>query len=157
MGNSMIEGVLLTPLRVVANPKGDIYHAIKASAPGYQGFGEAYFSTVTQGITKGWKRHNRLALNLVVPVGEIEFTLYDGRTESSTQGQFFVVNLGIDLNYQRLTVPPGIWVAFQGGSEFNLLMNLIAEEHDPSEADNIPLEDIPYPSAKLIEHSWCQK
>lgn len=149
----MIEGVLLTPLKVVANPKGDIYHAIKASAPGYQGFGEVYFSTVAQGITKGWKRHNRLALNLVVPFGEIEFALYDGRTESATQGEFFVVSLGIDLNYQRLTVPPGIWVAFRGNREFNLLMNMTAQEHDPAEADNIPLEDIPYPPAKRIENT----
>lgn len=148
MGGNMIEGVLLTPLKVVANPKGDIYHAIKASAPGYQGCGEVYFSTVTKGTTKGWKRHNRLALNLVVPVGEIEFALYDGRTKSSTEGELFVINLGIDLNYQRLTVPPGIWVAFRGEREFNLLMNVIAEEHDPTEADNIPLEKIPYPRAK---------
>lgn len=148
----MIDGVMLTPLKVVANPKGDIYHAIKASAPGYQGFGEAYFSTVSQGVTKGWKRHNRLALNLVVPVGEIEFALHDDRIKSSTQNQYFVVKLGIDMNYQRLTVPPGIWVAFRGEHEFNLLMNIIAEEHDFSEADNIPLDDISYPLVKRLEN-----
>lgn len=153
----MIEGVLLTPLKVVANPKGDIYHAIKASAPGYQGFGEVYFSTVTKGVTKGWKRHNRLALNLVAPVGEIEITLHDGRPGSATFREFFVVSIGIDLNYQRLTVPPGIWVAFRGNGEFNILMNIIAEEHDPSEADNIPLEDITYPAPEPAENNHNRK
>lgn len=148
----MIDGVLLTPLKVVPHPKGNIYHAIKAGSPGYQGFGEAYFSTVAKGIIKGWKRHNRFTLNIVVPVGEIEFSLHDDRFQSISRGSFFVVSLGIDKNYQRLTVPPGIWVAFRGVSEFNLLMNVIAEEHDPLEAENIPLENIPYSFSTAMQN-----
>ena len=140
----MIQDVLLTPLKIVHHPKGDIYHAMKASSPGYQGFGEAYFSTIKKGAIKGWKRHNRLSLNLVVPLGQIEFILYDGRNESTTHKKFYSVTLGIVENYQRLTTPPGIWVAFQGKSEINLLMNILIEEHDPNEADNIELEVIPY-------------
>lgn len=140
----MIDGVFLTPLKVVHHPKGNIYHAMKASSPGYQGFGEAYFSTITKGAIKGWKRHNRLSLNLVVPVGEIEFVLHDDRVHGSSCGAFYDVILGIDKNYQRLTVPPGIWVAFRGLADTNLLMNILVEEHDPDEADNLALEDITY-------------
>lgn len=140
----MIEGLLLTPLQVVSNPKGDIYHALKASAPGYQGFGEAYFSTVARGLTKGWKRHNRNTLNLVVPVGEIRFIVHDDRLGSSTYGQFADVCLSLLSNYARLTVPPGLWMAFQGIGEFNLLLNIIDYEHDPAEADNKDLSEIAF-------------
>lgn len=146
----MIEGLKLTPLRVVSNPKGDIYHALKACSPGYQGFGEAYFSTVIQGLTKGWKRHNRFALNLVVPVGEIRFIVYDDRSGSTTCGQFADLCLGMAANYARLTVPPGLWMAFQGIGEFNLLLNIIAAEHDPAEADNKDLADIAYPGLNAV-------
>jgi dTDP-4-dehydrorhamnose 3,5-epimerase len=141
-GDDVIEGLLLTPLPVISNPKGNIYHALKVSAPGYQGFGEAYFSTVIHGVTKGWKRHKRYTLNLVVPVGDIRFVVYDDRLGSSTCGQFFETCLGIDSNYARLTVPPGLWLAFQGLGKFNLLLNVIAAEHDPSEAENKDLCEI---------------
>ena len=140
----MLDGILLTPLKVIHHPKGNIYHALKANSPGYQGFGEAYFSTITKFNIKGWKRHNHMFINLVVPIGEIEFVLYDDRESSSSFGRFYLVSLGININYQRLSVPPGIWVAFRGHSEINLLINFQAEEHDPFEADNLPLEDIPY-------------
>jgi dTDP-4-dehydrorhamnose 3,5-epimerase len=141
----MIEGLLLTPLQVVSNPKGDIYHALKASAPGYQGFAEAYFSTIMPGLIKGWKRHNRNTLNLVVPVGEIRFIVYDDRSGSTTCGQFADVYLGLFNDYTRLTVPPGLWMAFQGVGKFNLLLNIIDHEHDPAEADNKDLSAIAYP------------
>lgn len=140
-----IDGVLLTPLRRVEHPKGDIYHAMKASAPGYAGFGEAYFSTIRGGLVKGWKRHNRLALNLVVPVGRIQFVVHDSREASPTRGAFGSALLGPSGSYARLTVPAGLWVAFRGLDDWNLLLNIIAEEHNPAEADNIELDSIPYP------------
>lgn len=141
----MIAGVLLTPLRVVDNPKGNIYHGIKASSPGYTGFGEAYFSAVNTGCVKGWKRHNKLTLNIVVPVGGIRFTLFDDRTDSESCGDYLNVCLGPDQNYSRLTVPPGIWLAFMGLGKYNLLMNIISKEHNPTESDILPLEAITYP------------
>jgi dTDP-4-dehydrorhamnose 3,5-epimerase len=139
----MIDGLLVTPLKRVEHPKGDIYHAMKASSPGYAGFGEAYFSTIGHGVIKGWKRHNRLTLNLVVPVGGIRFVIYDDRASSPSCGEFYELNVG-PANYHRLTVPPGVWVAFQGMHSWNMLMNIIAAEHDPGESDDIQLDQIPY-------------
>lgn len=143
MGSVMVDGVLLTPLNKVSHPKGDIYHALKASSPGYAGFGEAYFSTVGKDLTKGWKRHNRLALNIVVPVGAIRFVIHDARAASPSFGQTMDIVIG-DENYARLTIPPGVWVAFRGVRDWNLLLNIIAEEHDPAEADNVPLENFSF-------------
>ncbi len=140
----MIAGVMLTPLKRVAHPKGDILHAVRADGPGFAGFGEAYFSHIAQHAIKGWKRHNRLNLNIVVPVGQIRFVLVDQRSGSVTEGQVQQVSIGAD-HYARLTVPAGLWVAFQGEAPFNLLLNVIAEPHDPAESDNIDLDAIAFP------------
>ena len=133
-----MDEIVLTPLKQIFNPKGDIFHAMKKSDNGYDGFGEAYFSTVNQGDIKGWKKHTTMTLNLVVPVGAIEFVVYNENTK-----EFFSTILSKD-NYQRLTVPPGFWMAFRGIEEYNMLLNLASIEHDPKEAINKELNEIQY-------------
>jgi dTDP-4-dehydrorhamnose 3,5-epimerase len=125
----------VTPLKRIVHPKGDVFHAMKASDPGFAGFGEAYFTTVYPGDTKGWKAHTRMHMNLVVPVGTVRFYLHDEQNGTTT-----VYEIG-EHNYVRLTVPPGIWMAFSGvGDGLNLVLNLASIEHDPAEATNVPLE-----------------
>lgn len=144
MGTVDMPGVLLTPLKSIFHPKGDVFHAMKASDPGFSGFGEAYFSTIRPGDVKGWKKHRRMTLNLVVPVGEIWFVLHDDRAGSTSAGSFFDVSLS-SSNYQRLTVPPGVWMGFKGvGTVLSLLLNLANLEHDPAESENVPLDHIPF-------------
>ena len=130
--------MILTPLKRILHPKGDIFHAMKKSDDGYKGFGEAYFSTIYKDDIKGWKKHSKMTLNLIVPVGKIEFTIYD-----EGKKKFFSVELSQN-NYQRLTVKPGLWVAFRGIGESGLLLNLASIEHDPKEAVNIGLGEIQY-------------
>lgn len=144
MDSNLIDGVLVTPQKRILNPKGDILHAMKRSGAGYAGFGEAYFSTVHPGVIKGWKRHRSATLNLVVPVGVVRFVIYDDRQKSASVGQFLDVTLG-EENHARLTVSPGLWVAFTGMKEgLNMLLNISNEEHDPAEADNIDLDAISF-------------
>ena len=142
--DKIIEGVILTPLKQIVNPKGDLYHAMKQSDNGYKSFGEAYFSTVTKDEIKGWKKHTVMVLNLIVPIGAVEFIIYDDRIDSSTKNQFFSLILSQE-NYQRLTVPAGVWMAFRGiGENLNMLLNIASIEHDPSEAITKQLTDINY-------------
>ena len=139
-----MDGITLSPLKQIENPKGDIYHALKKSDDSYSEFGEAYFTTVNNNDIKGWKKHTQMVLNLIVPVGEIEFVIYDDREHSLTKGDFFSVKLS-QMNYQRLTVASGLWVAFKGCSEtLNLLLNIASIEHDPSESMGRELKDISY-------------
>ena len=142
--DKIIEGVILTPLKQIVNPKGDLYHAMKQSDNGYKSFGEAYFSTVTKDEIKGWKKHTVMVLNLIVPIGAVEFIIYDDRIDSSTKNQFFSLILSQE-NYQRLTVHAGVWMAFKGiGEDLNMLLNIASIEHDPSEAITKQLTDINY-------------
>lgn len=130
-----VEGVLLTPLKKIHHPKGDVFHGMKKSDPGFSGFGEAYFSTINFEDTKPWKKHLEMTLNFVVPIGEIRFVIFDDREDSSTKNNFFDVTLG-EKDYQRITIPPGVWVAFSGvGSKYNLLLNLANLEHNPAEVE----------------------
>ena len=133
-----MDEITLTPLKKIYNTKGDIYHAIKKSDDGFNGFGEAYFSTIHKNEVKGWKKHTKMSLNLIVPMGEIKFVIYNKRTK-----EFFSAILS-QGNYQRLTVRPGVWVAFKGLDEKNMLLNIASIEHDPNEAINIELSEIKY-------------
>ena len=140
----VIEGVLVSPLKIIMHPKGEILHGIKTESYGYDGFGEAYFSSIKKGEIKGWKKHLKMTLNLIVPVGEIRFVVYDDRENSPTKNEFFQTKLSKN-NYCRLTIIPGLWVGFQGLSDgTNLLLNIANIEHDPDESRNLPLEKIKY-------------
>ena len=132
------QGVRLTPLRIVPTPGGPVYHGIKASDSGYAGFGEAYFTTVEQGAIKAWRMHHRMLSNLIVPAGSVRLRIIDDRDDSATRGRDLDIVLG-PQNYQRLTVPPGLWLGFQGvGSGLNLMLNLASIAHDPSESETLP-------------------
>jgi dTDP-4-dehydrorhamnose 3,5-epimerase len=115
---------------------------MKSSDAGFAGFGEAYFSTVMHRHVKGWKRHNRMTLNFVVPRGDIQVSVRD---ESSGLRRDFRLGEGRTETYGRLTIPPGLWVAFGGiGEGANLLLNLASLLHDPTEADNRPIDTFPW-------------
>ena len=133
-----MDGVILTPLKQINNLKGDIYHAMKKSDDGFDGFGEAYFSTIYKDAIKGWKKHTQMTLNLVVPLGEIKFVVYDENIK-----EFFSVKLSKN-NYQRLTIQAGLWTAFIGMEKSNILLNLASIEHNPNEAINMELDAVKY-------------
>jgi dTDP-4-dehydrorhamnose 3,5-epimerase len=134
-----LDQILVTPLPRIETAGGDVLHALKQTDAGFAGFGEAYFSWIEAGAVKAWKRHTRMTMNLVVPVGTARFVFY-----SEASGDFRVEDIGIE-RYARLTVPPGIWFGFQGLVQpQSLLMNLASIPHDPSEAQRRELNDIPY-------------
>ena len=133
-----MDKVILTPLKQIHNSKGDVFHGMKKSDVGYDGFGEAYFSTVKKGQIKGWKKHTKMTLNIVVISGEIEFVIYDDSTE-----EFKNVKLSLN-NYQRLTVKPGVWMAFKGFENNSILLNIASIEHNPEESENVSIEKINY-------------
>ena len=140
-----IEGVILTPLKKIPFPKGDVLHAIKKGDEGYIGFGEAYFSTINFGEIKGWNRHKEMTLNLIVPMGNVTFIVYDGREKSPSYGNFNKIKLSPNFNYRRLTIPPGLWVTFKGNDKnTNLILNIASITHDPNELEKLDLDKIPY-------------
>jgi len=138
----MIKDVVITNLDVINMPGGNVMHAMKETGTGYAGFGEAYFSQVDKGIIKAWKRHKNMTLNLVVPVGEIKFVLFDDRDASNTRFQEIIISR---KNYCRLTVPPMVWMGFQGlSNDGSMLLNIANIEHDPGEVDRLEIDKMNY-------------
>ena len=109
-------------------------HAMKESDPGFLGFGEAYFSWVALDKVKAWKRHSRMVLNVVVPVGNVRFVFCT--PGSSGLPEYRTETIGVE-DYFRLTVPPGIWFGFQGLiAPQNLVLNIANIQHDPMEVEH---------------------
>jgi dTDP-4-dehydrorhamnose 3,5-epimerase len=119
----------VTSLKRIALTGGDVLHGIKCSDPEFVGFGEAYFSQIEKDAVKAWKRHLRMTLNLVVPVGAVQFVFIDDEGRKREE----VVGLH---RYVRLTVPPGLWFGFRGlAAPYSLLMNIADIAHDPDEIE----------------------
>ncbi|MDC0049927.1 WxcM-like domain-containing protein [Verrucomicrobia bacterium] len=133
-----MDGVILTSLKEISCPKGNIFHVIKERDNDFFGFGEAYFSSVHKDRIKGWKMHKEMILNLVVITGEINFVIHNISTKD-----FFSVTLSRE-NYNRLTIMPGLWIAFKGIKKENILLNIASIEHDPTDSVNMSLDSIEF-------------
>ncbi len=142
----MIDGVLITPLDVIETAGGDVMHAIKKNDNGFVGFGEAYYSNVEFESIKAWKRHKDMTLNLTVPVGKIKFVLFDDRIESDKKFQEVIISID---NYCRLTVPPMIWMGFQGlSSSGSVVLNIADIIHQADESDRKNINELNYDWSK---------
>ena len=130
---SDVNEIVVTKLDRISLDGGDILKVMNKHHHTFNGFGEAYFSLVQNGVIKGVKRHLRMTLNLTVPIGLVEFAFRDenGGNRSETIGE---------SNYCRLTVPNKIWFSFSGlASPFSLVLNIADIDHDPLEVERKPL------------------
>ena len=141
-----MKGISVFPLKQIQLEKGDVWHGMKNSDEGFKGFGEVYFSNVNPGQIKGWKLHTKTTLNLIVIKGEIEFVFFDERVKSESYGKYFkLIASEKGDNYCRITVSPGIWMAFKCKSnDTALLMDIIDQPHSDLEALKKDLNEFTY-------------
>ena len=90
----MIEGVRVSPRRVISDPRGDVLHMLKRTDEEFSEFGEVYFSKIQPGQQKAWRRHREATSQLAVPIGAVHFVLFDDRDESKTKGERSEVVIG---------------------------------------------------------------
>ena len=126
--------IIIKPLKKIQLDDGDVLHALKSSESEFHGFKEAYFSCIKPNKIKAWKRHLRMTMNLIVPVGRVHFNFYDN-------DKMILVNTSIgEENFARITVPPMIWFGFKGLSpKTSYILNISNELHDPLEHERKPL------------------
>ena len=133
----MIDGVIITPLKRIADERGAVMHMLRRDSEMFKEFGEIYFSTVQPSIVKAWRLHKGMTLNYAVPVGQIG---------SPTQGVVQEIEIGENA-YKLITVPPLIWNGFMGlGTTASLIANCATIPHDPNEIERLDMDDaaIPY-------------
>jgi dTDP-4-dehydrorhamnose 3,5-epimerase len=144
-----IDGVTVTPLRRIPDERGAVFHMLREDSPGFERFGEIYFSMVYPGAIKAWHLHREMTLNYAVPVGMIKLVCYDDREGSSTRGNLLELHVG-ELNYALVTIPPFVWNGFKGeGTEPALVANCSTVPHRP---DEIERKD---PFAADIGYDWA--
>ncbi len=130
-------GATFTELRRIETSGGEVMKALHCEEPGFKGLGEAYFSRVNPDSIRAWKRHNEMTVNVVVPVGHVRFVV-------AIDHGFEEFDLGPEHDYGRLTVEPGTWFGFKGGTEGGLVLNLSDIVHRPNEADGRELDEFTY-------------
>ncbi|MGH9276429.1 MAG: dTDP-4-dehydrorhamnose 3,5-epimerase family protein [Acidimicrobiales bacterium] len=149
---SEIEGLTVTPLRRIPDERGAVFHMLREDSPGFERFGEIYFSTVYPGVVKGWHLHREMTLNYAVPIGMIKLVCYDDREGSSTRGNVVETHVG-ELNYALVTIPPMVWNGFKGaGTEAALVANCSTIPHRPDEIERLDPFDNHIPYAWDLRH-----
>ena len=138
MGSVSVKKIKVSPLKRIPLPTGDVLHGLKRTDTGYTGFGEAYFSQIEFDAVKAWKRHTRMTLNLVVPVGIVKFAFVDDQDDR-------FIKVVSPHDFVRLTVPPGIWFGFKGlGKRKNLIVSCSTLKHNKSEILRKKIKEIKY-------------
>ena len=84
----IIQGILFSPVKKIYHENGDLFHIIRNFDEGFNGFGEAYISTIKYNEIKAWKRHIKMTANMVVPHGIVKMIIFDDRPQSTTNGIF---------------------------------------------------------------------
>ena len=147
----MIEGVTISPRRVIPDDRGKVMHHMKATDPEFVAFGESYFSVVYPGVVKGWHLHQRMVLSYAVPQGSIKLVLYDDREGSKTRGQIDELYIG-EGNHCLVKVPTYVWNGFKGvGMQPAVVANCATIPHDPKEIERLD------PHASHIPYDWSLK
>tara|TARA_Y100000739_G_scaffold223933_1_gene227545 strand:- start:696 stop:1121 length:426 start_codon:yes stop_codon:yes gene_type:complete len=126
--------ITIKSLKKIPLEEGDVLHVLKSSEDEFHGFKEAYFSQIKNNKIKAWKRHLKMTMNLVVPIGKVQFNFYDENKNLLNN-----IIIGED-NYSRVTVKPKVWFGFKGLSlDKSYILNISNESHDPSEVEREPL------------------
>ena len=143
---STIDGVLTVPLRRIPDERGTIFHMLRADDPHFVEFGEIYFTSVYEGVVKGWHKHRDMTLNYACVHGRVKVALYDDRAGSPTRGTVQEIFLGPD-EHSLVVIPPEIWTGIKGmTSPFAIVANCATHAHDPERTTRLdPFDnDIPY-------------
>ena len=145
----MIDGVIITPLKKIADERGTVMHMLRKDSPVFKEFGEIYFSTAYPGVIKGWHLHTKMTLNYAVIQGMIKLVLYDDRKDSKTRGELIELFIGDD-NYCLVTIPPGIWNGFKCiGKKTAIVANCSDISHSKDEISRMdPITN------NLIKYNW---
>ena len=147
----MIDGVVVKPLRRIADERGFIMHMLRSDDPEFEKFGEIYFSTIYPNAIKAWHLHKKMTLNYAVVVGMIKLVLYDGREDSSTLGEIQELYIGQE-NYQLVQIPTNVWNGFKAvGNQMAIVANCSTLAHDPEEIVRMS------PFDPFISYDWGMK
>jgi dTDP-4-dehydrorhamnose 3,5-epimerase len=149
----MIEGVVVKPLKVLADERGYLMEILRRDDPFFRQFGQAYVTAVYPGVVKGWHWHQLQTDHFCVVRGMAKVALYDRRSDSPTRGEVNEFFLG-EKNPCLLAIPAGVLHGMKGiGTEPALLLNLTTEPYNHEAPDEYRVP----PHGTDIPYDWARK
>jgi dTDP-4-dehydrorhamnose 3,5-epimerase len=146
-----IEGVAVVALSRIPDERGTIYHMLRRTDPHFIDFGEIYFTSIYEGVIKGWHRHRDMTLNYVCIWGRIKLVMHDDRVASPTRGTTLERFLGPD-DYSLVVIPPGVWTGFKGMADVSIVANCATHPHDPDRTERLDPFDPSIPYDWAVRH-----
>lgn len=129
----MIDGIKITPLKVIKDDRGQVMHMLRKDSPVFSTFGEIYFSTIKLNLIKAWHLHQEATLNYTCVYGKVKLVLYDEREKSKTKGEYQELLLSPD-NHRLITIPKNIWNGFKGiHTSESIIANCLSIPHNEKE------------------------
>ena len=127
----------LIDLAFVKAEGGGVLKIIKKSSPHFQGFGELYFSQISYGAFRGWKKHKEMHSLLFVVQGAVSFHFFN-EDESC-----YTLELTTSIADQKaLMIPPGSNFGFKSTSSDGAVVgNFASIEHRTNEVFRPALEE----------------
>lgn len=129
----MIEGIKITPLKVIKDSRGKVMHMLRNDNNIFSSFGEIYFSTINNNSVKAWHLHKEATLNYTCVFGKVKLVLFDDREQSKTKGTYQELILSPE-NHRLITIPNKIWNGFKGLSkQESIIANCLTLPHNEAE------------------------
>jgi len=123
----------INDLKIFNDERGNVQHGMKYNDKGSFGIEEVYFSTVNYGFYKGWKKHQKMVLNLIVLEGKVLFYL-----ANSEFNEFKEIIISKD-DAKRISIMPNQWLAFTSLIKpCSTIMNIANLTNNKDMTDNIP-------------------
>ncbi len=147
-----IDGVVVTPLKLLPNDRGRLMEVQRRDSPEFPGFGQVYVTQSFAGVVKAWYRHSKQIDQLAAITGLVKLVLYDTRDNSPTHGSVMEIMLG-EMMPRLVLIPPGIWHGFQAvGDSSAFLLHVNSEPFHPDAPDEERLDS----TDPLIPYRWSR-
>ena len=148
--NNAIEGIIIKPLKIIADERGWLMEILRCDDPFFKKFGQVYLTTAYPGVVKAWHYHKKQTDNFTCVHGMMKVVLYDARTDSPTYRALMEVVIG-DKNPALIVVPPGVYHGFKAlGTETAYFLSIPTLPYNYAEPDEFRLP----PNTDEIQYDW---
>lgn len=145
----MIKKLLISPIKKVSNPLGNIYLLAKSKNNINKDIKESYLTELYPDKIKAWKNHLKHEQNLIVMHGKINLVVFDNRKKKSTLKNYRIDG---EKKLRLIKIPNNVWFGFHNcGKKKVQILNFIEKYHDPKEYKKLPIKN------KLIPYQFKKK
>jgi dTDP-4-dehydrorhamnose 3,5-epimerase len=151
--STLIDGVVVTPLRVIPDERGRLMEILRRDDSVFMGFGQVYLSTVYPGVVKAWHYHRNQADCFTCVKGMVKVALYDDREGSPTRGLVNEIYVG-EHKPCLVVIPKGVHHGWKCVSECEAyVINVPTEPYNRSDPDEFRTD----PHDPAIPYDWSRK